>query len=166
MDFSRTIILGNSGSGKSWLAKRIAKTLGTEAIDLDSVHWEPGGYNVARDKVLAIEAVRQAAGRPAWIIEGVYGWLAQEAISRATALIWLDTPVDECVSNLRQRGLRRVGDPASLAALLDWASDYLQRQSSSSFVGHERIFETFRRQKFRLSSRRDVDKFLTQVRSI
>ena len=58
----------------------------THAIDLDTIHWEPGGYNTARDKRLAVEMVRQAAEAGTWIIEGVYGWLAQEAASRATRL--------------------------------------------------------------------------------
>ncbi len=91
--FDRTLIIGNSGSGKTWRSLRLAETLGTEAVERDGIHWEPGGCNVARDKKLAIEAVRQSGANPAWIIEGVYGWLAQGATSRATGLIWLDIPV-------------------------------------------------------------------------
>ena len=110
---TRTLILGNSGSGKSWLAFRIAEALGCKAVDLDAIHWEPGSYGVARDKQVAIDMVRQEASGPAWVIEGVFGWLAQEALLRATALIWLDLPVNECLDNIRQRGLRRGGDAAA-----------------------------------------------------
>lgn len=165
-NFARTLILGNSGAGKSWLSMRLAEACGTEAIDLDDIHWKPVGYNVAHDKRLAIEAVRQVAAGPAWIIEGIYGWLAQEAVPRATALIWLDVPVDECVANLRQRGLRRGGNEASFMELLAWASDYPQRQTSSSFAGHERSFTAFPSQKLRLSSKKDMDRFLAEVRKV
>ena len=39
-DFSRTLVVGNSGSGKSWLSVQRAKAIGTHAIDLDTIHWE------------------------------------------------------------------------------------------------------------------------------
>jgi adenylate kinase family enzyme len=162
--FDRTLIIGNSGSGKTWLSLRLAETLGTEAVELDGIHWEPGGCNVARDKKLAIEAVRQAAAKPAWIIEGVYGWLAQEATSRATALIWLDIPVNECVNNLRQRGFQHGEDEAAFAELLKWTSDYQLRQTSSSFTGHERIFSTFTRCKCRLSAKSDLEQLIEKLR--
>lgn len=163
-ELDRTLILGNSGSGKSWLAVRLAEALGTEAIDLDGIHWEPGGYNTPRDKLLCIEMTRQAAAKPTWVIEGVYGWLAQEAVPRATALVWLDIRVDECVVNLRGRGLRRGGDAASFEELLAWTADYPHRQTSSSRAGHERIFVTFPRRKFRLSSRVEMDRLLAGSR--
>lgn len=161
-ELRRTLILGNSGSGKSWLSVQLGEALGTEVLDLDHIHWESGSYNTPRDEQISIEMTRQAASRPAWVIEGVYGWLAREVAPHATALIWLDTPVDECVANLRQRGLRRTGDAASFDELRAWAADYPRRQTSSSRAGHERIFLAFPRRKFRLASREDVDRLLAE----
>jgi adenylate kinase family enzyme len=165
-DFARTLVLGNSGSGKSWLSEQLAKMLGVQAIDLDSIHWEPGGYGVARDKQLAVNMVRQTATRETWIIEGVFGWLAQEAVSRATTLIWLDIPVGECIDNIRQRGPRRGGNEEAFAALLAWATDYSHRKTSSSFAGHEGLFVAFLGQKVRLFSRKDVSQFLSNVQRL
>jgi adenylate kinase family enzyme len=82
-DLSRTVILGNGGSGKSWLAERLADQLALRAIDLDLVHWLPGGFNDRRDPKEACAAVRQLAAEDRWIIEGVYGSLAREALPRA-----------------------------------------------------------------------------------
>jgi cytidylate kinase len=156
----RILILGNSGSGKSWLAERLASMQGIKAIDLDSIHWEPGGYNIARDKDIAVKLVRKAAEEEAWVIEGVYGWLIREAIPRANLLIWLDVPVSECLANLRQRGLRRGGDTASFEGLLTWTADYPNRHTSSSFVGHEALFTGFQGQKARLCCRGHISEFL------
>jgi hypothetical protein len=36
--------------------------------------------------------VADATAESKWIIEGVYGWLAELALPRATSLIWLDLP--------------------------------------------------------------------------
>src|SRR5262249_55856613 len=99
MNLSRTIILGNSGSGKSWLAERIASRLDASCVDLDLIHWLPGGYNVAREREEAIQLVRQAAQSDRWVIEGIYGSLVSEVQANATALLWLCLDEAECVAN-------------------------------------------------------------------
>jgi adenylate kinase family enzyme len=159
--FRRTVIVGNGGSGKSWLAEQLSRRLSVP--DLDVIHWEPGGYNVMRDKSLAIEMARQAAEGQGWVIEGVYGWLAREALPRATALIWLDIDDDECIANLKRRGLRRGGDETAFAALLTWAGEYRARDNANSFAGHERIFRAFPDSKAVLRSRSDMAEFLKRI---
>lgn len=158
--FARTLIVGNSGSGKSWLAGGLAQRLGVEALDLDAVHWEPGGYRIARERQAALSMVRAVASRPSWIVEGVYGWLAQAAAPEASALIWLALPIGECVDNLRRRGSRGGGDEAAFQALLAWAADYGTRRTSSSHAGHAALFTAFPRGKLRLSSRAEIDAFV------
>ena len=59
-------------------------------IDLDVIHWEGEGYSQRRDKQSAIQMATEAATSPQWIIEGVFGWLAEVLVDRATALIWID----------------------------------------------------------------------------
>lgn len=38
MNLTRTLIIGNSGSGKSWLAERLASQLQIPWVDLDAIH--------------------------------------------------------------------------------------------------------------------------------
>ena len=116
--FERILIVGNSGSGKSWLAETLSRSLLCRAVDLDALHWEPGGYDRPRDRDGAIAMTRREAAGTRWNIEGVYGWLASEAAPRATLLVWLDLPVAECLANVEGRGLRRGATDASFAALL------------------------------------------------
>lgn len=155
--FARTLIIGNSGSGKSWLANALSERWACAAIDLDDLHWEPGGYGVRRDKQQAARDVTAVAEVDAWVIEGVYGWLADFAMPRVTTLIWLDFPVEECLANLNHRGLRGGGDTQAFRELLEWASAYRERDSSSSWVGHKQIYDSFSGPKFRLTSRSDLD---------
>jgi hypothetical protein len=100
------------------------------------------------------------AAQARWIIEGVYGWLVEATLSRATALVWLDLSWEECRAGLLARGVRRGGDEASFAELLSWAEKYWVRQTPSSFSGHAQIFEQFGQTKFRLCNRADVNAFL------
>src|SRR5215212_7257483 len=131
--FRRTLIIGNSGSGKSTLAEKIAHHVGGPAIDLDMFNWElTSGYGKKRDEAVMRGMVFDAAAQRRWVIEGVYGWLAELAIPQATVLIWLDMPWSVCEAGLLGRGKRRDGTDAEMEALLNWAEAYWKRDASSS----------------------------------
>ncbi len=151
----RLLIIGNSGSGKSTLSERIARRTSQPVLDLDLVHWHEDGQK--RDEDVARDRVRANAVEPSWIIEGVYGWLAEIAVVRATALIWVDSPWSECRDGLLRRGLRRGMTRSDQDALLAWAENYWSRSTPSSAAGHERLFTAFDRPKVRLLTRRDTD---------
>ena len=160
INLDRIVIIGNSGAGKSWFSNQLSKKLCVPATELDQIHWQSNSYDVAREKSLAIEMVKNVANADKWIIEGVYGWLAQEAVPKATILIWLDIPLNECFGNLRDRYRQRGEDQAGFKDLMDWTRDYSSRQTSSSLSGHQRLFASFPHPKFRLISRRQISEFL------
>jgi len=155
----RTLIIGNSGSGKSWLAKRLGDASAQRVTDLDDVHWLPGGYDAKRPRETAIELVTVAASARSWIIEGVFGWLAEPILHRATLLIWLDIPWPDCERNLRSR-YRGETDTRSFRELVVWARGYWDRQTPSSHAGHKSIYESFEKPKLRLTSRNEIDEFI------
>ena len=92
----RTVVIGNSGSGKSTLAEAIANLAYIPAIDLDLLHWEEGSYGLKRSEDVARKMVRDISDQPRWIIEGVFGWLTDVALPKASGLIWLDFPWRVC----------------------------------------------------------------------
>lgn len=155
-ELSRIVIIGNSGSGKSWLAERLAIQLRSPTVDLDDIHWLPGGYQARRDPAEARAAVRTHAAGDRWIIEGVYGWLMAEAVPRATALLLLDIPDEQCVANVQARGIRRGGDEASHMELIAWICEYRSRQNSTSSIGHAGLFDSFPGPKLKLGSRAEM----------
>jgi hypothetical protein len=75
----------------------------------------------------------EVSTQPLWIIEGVYGWLADVALPRATALIWLDFPWSLCRAGLLARGPRRGATDRDDVELLKWAETYWNRQTPSSY---------------------------------
>ncbi len=155
----RIVIVGNSGSGKSTLADELGRRLGCPVVNLDDLFWEPGGFERKRPKETVLEAVRELAQGNGWIVEGVFGELAQEFLPRATALIWLDLDWATCLEALKKRGVSK-GDPEQTAAaeasfqrLLAWAEQYWQRDDLRSHRGHQRLYEAFEAQKFHLERR-------------
>jgi adenylate kinase family enzyme len=155
----RVVIIGNSGSGKSTLAQQLARLIGAPATDLDRIHWQDS-YGIKRAEAAAKQMVAGASAESIWIIEGVFGWLAEVALPRATSLIWLDMPWNICREGLSARGLRRGAAEGDHAALLEWAEAYWQRRTPTSFSGHLAMFENFTKTKIRFEQRARLDAFL------
>jgi len=109
-----------------------------------------------RNEAQARELVRAAASEQRWIIEGVFGWLAEVALPSATALIWLDLPWSICRDGLAARGPWRDAAPEAHADFLQWAEDYWRRKTPSSFAGHLALYEGFDRFKLRLHDRSEI----------
>lgn len=140
------------------VAERISAALHLPVHDLDLVHWHANGRK--RDEADAKGRVAEIATGDSWIIEGVYGWLAEVALPRADALIWLDLPWDACRSGLLARGLRRGMTPSDQDALLAWAQDSWTRPTPSSFQGHQRLYRLFRGNKAHLRARDEIASFV------
>ena len=107
----------------------------------------------------------EVSTQPLWIIEGVYGWLAEIALPRATALIWLDFPWSLCRAGLLARSPRRGATDQDTVELLKWAETYWNRQTPSSFAGHSRMFANFPSTKFRLETREQATILLADLRA-
>ncbi|WP_249225347.1 P-loop NTPase family protein [Tardiphaga alba] len=129
--------------------------------DLDRVHWQDE-VTVKRDEQVAAAMVAELAAQPRWIIEGVYGWLVAVALRNATTLIWLDMPWKVCLAGLNERGPWKGAATAAHEAFLDWAKAYRERTNSTSFAGHQSLFDGFAGAKLRLVTRDEVADFLTK----
>jgi adenylate kinase family enzyme len=144
----RTIIIGNSGSGKTWLAQRLAP-VDCEVIHLDHLFWMPDGFDRKRSKEAVDELIAQSKTNHSWICEGVFGELAERYFECADTLIWLDMPWELCHSRLEHRGseskahLDRAQSEEGLRKLLEWASRYYERTDLRSHDGHQRLLNAF-----------------------
>jgi adenylate kinase family enzyme len=163
----RTVIVGNSGSGKTWLARRLAEKLGSSVVHLDEIFWLPGGFNEKRDPsdVSRLIDVRRAEAQ--WIVEGVYGNLAKQFLPSALTLVWLDLPWSVCKQRLELRGseskahMEREQSVQGVRELIHWAEEYWSRHGSSSQAAHLALFEAFLGQRFRLGSETQVREYLS-----
>lgn len=156
----RIFIMGNGGSGKTWLAERLADKRQIPAIHLDDLHWM-SNFAGERPRDERDRLVAEAADRSSWVMEGIYGKIIRQVFPRITTLIWLDVPDDECISNLLQRGQTGGGSEAQFGELLEYTRGYrLRKNHLNSFDAHHWFFEQHPLQKWRLSGRLDVATFL------
>ena len=93
----RIHIIGGPGSGKSYIAAKLAESLGVLAFDLDDLFWESSArsYGVRADAPERNRQLAEIVSRDGWIIEGVYyQWLgpsfdAADCIVALTPPVWL-----------------------------------------------------------------------------
>jgi adenylate kinase family enzyme len=162
----RTVIIGNSGSGKSHLAKSLSSLYSLPVIHLDRIFWMPGGFNEKKSQAEAIREVEQKRQENSWIAEGVFGELAEMFLPRAQTLIYLDMDWATCQNALKLRGSEssRQLDPAkaeeNFSKLLLWAEQYWTRTNLCSHAGHLRLFSDFTGHKLKFTSRVEVDEFI------
>lgn len=167
----RVVIIGNSGSGKSYLARKLGALSQVAVVHLDAIFWVPGGFSEKRPAEIVEREIEERKKGAAWIVEGVFGELAARFLDRADLLIWLDMPWPVCEAGLRERGSESAQqlDPdkaeESFRQLILWAADYRKRTGPRSHAGHARLFSEFAGEKIRFDRRIEVDLYLLQIHS-
>lgn len=137
-----------------------------EVVHLDALFWLPGGFSEKRATELVRAEIDRKKAEAAWIVEGVFGDLADRFLDRTELLIWLDLPWEVCRESLLARGSEssKQRDPevaeTNFQELLTWAGDYWTRDGWRSHAGHEKIFTAFPRRKIRFQMRAEVSRFL------
>jgi len=115
--YKKIIILGNNGSGKSWLAKQLAAATGLPLIHLDAEFWRPNWEMPSKEEWLARNLEFIAAEE--WIIEGMcsHGNTMELRFAAAELAIILDVNRVTCVAGV----IKRQGKPRTDTAI--WADE-------------------------------------------
>ena len=107
----RVVIVGNSGTGKTTLARTLAGRLDLPHVELDALYhqadWTPTPPQEFRDAVRsALDVVDAHAG--GWVVCGNYPDARTGIWARADTIVWLDLPRHVVMA----RVLRRTADRA------------------------------------------------------
>lgn len=168
----RIVVFGTTGSGKSWLAERLAAENGLRLVELDALfwgrNWQPAPFDLFRHRVDC--ETREGD----WIAVGIYGQVRDIVWQRADTLVWLDLPLPLVMWRLFRRTLRRIvtqedlwgtGNRESLRrtllsrdSILLWALKTHGRNRRRFTVDCQRWGEG--RQVVRLTSARAIDRFV------
>ncbi len=146
----RVLIMGNSGSGKSYRAQALAAQHGLVHLDLDTIVWEPGRIAVPRaPEQVRAELLAFVEGNESWVAEGCYGDLVEAALPFCSALVFMHPGLEVCLANNRSRSWEphkyasMEAQQSKLAFLLEWVAGYYERDDAMSYARHRRIFNDF-----------------------
>ena len=139
----RIVVFGTTGSGKSWLAERLAAERGLHLVELDGLFWGPEWQPAPLD--LFCHRVDCETRDGGWVAVGIYGQVRDIAWQRADTLVWLDLPLPLVMWRLLTRTIRRIATREDL-----WGTG-----NRETFT---RAF--FSRTVIRLRSARDIERFV------
>lgn len=101
--------MGNSCSGKSTLAKRLAKALNADFVELDALNWLSGWVGLNETDPDELERrFRHATRGAAWVVAGSYSGFSQRSLwARLETVVWLDLPMLVLLKRHLMRSWRR-----------------------------------------------------------
>ena len=102
----RVVVFGTTGSGKSWLAERLAGRTGLRVVELDELFWGPDWQPAPLE--LFRHRVEREIRDGGWIVVGIYGQVRDLTWKAADTLVWLDLPLPTVMGQLLRRTLRRI----------------------------------------------------------
>ena len=127
-------IIGGSGSGKTYLARKLSEKYGIPHYDLDDLQWDNAAdrYGVKRDPDERNRLLNELLNQDDWIIEGVYYAWCGQCFKDADRIYLLDVPRRVYRYRIIRRFVRRkLGlekgkkeTLGSLTRLLKWADRY------------------------------------------
>lgn len=173
----RVVVVGGPGSGKTWLAGRLAERLGAVHVEVDELWWSrPGWVHVTADELRAALAVRLEAAGGRWVVDGNYlEEIGAQLWPAADTLVWLDLPRRRAVTRAVLRSARRVltrrplwnGNREVVAVLSPWSVARLWRRWPHYGSAIESSLADLRRaghpEVVRLRTGPDVDRWLSAV---
>ena len=159
----RICIVGPSNSGKSTLARAIARARGLPAIHLDQLYHRPGTQWQPRAPG-DFAALHQAAiDAPCWVIDGGYAQCLEPRLERATGLVLLDAST--ATSLLRY--LRRTWFERARHGMLEGARDrvtwamirHITTVTPANRRHYRTVFDQTALPKIRLATPRELAQF-------
>ena len=109
-DYSKIILVGSGGSGKSWLSERIAALTGYRLYHLDRELWQPGWVMPSKEEKIAKQ--REMIKGDKWIIDGNYNSTMELRFAAADLVIFLDINRVACIlSAVKRTGKKRADLP-------------------------------------------------------
>lgn len=105
----RVWVVGDSGSGKTTMARALSERLGAPHVELDGLFHEPGWTEAQPDVFRA--RVEGESREARWVIDGNYSSrVGDVVVARADTVVWLDYPVRIRWPRVVRRSIRRAVD--------------------------------------------------------
>jgi adenylate kinase family enzyme len=101
----RIVVVGNTGTGKTTLARQLSSHTGLPHIELDALHWGPNWIPV--DAAVFGQRISDVIQTKHWIIDGNYSRMREIIWRRADTIVWLDYALVVVLWRLFWRTIRR-----------------------------------------------------------
>ena len=153
----KIIILGNAGSGKSTLSKRIISREPAARLSLDEVAFHDGAERRPLKESIA-DVEKFIESNNSWIIEGCYSNIIEAVLPECEELIFLNPGVETCIAHCRSRPWEPEKfnscqeQDENLSNLIEWVRSYEHRTDEYGLSSHKHLYDSFRGKKRELKN--------------
>ena len=159
-------IIGCSGTGKTYLARKLSEKYNIQHFDLDDIQWDNSadGYGLKMPVNIREELLKRILSQESWIIEGVYYAWVTESFQRADVIYVLDIPSYIYKYRIIMRFIKRkLGIEKgkketfkSVYNLLKWTNKY----QNNNLKEIKKILEQYASKVVWISDSREIDKII------
>ena len=148
MNTHRIVIYGNAGSGKTTMARKLAREFELAHLSLDDICWAAVGVRrPLSDSIAALEAFIDAHAE--WVVDGCYSDLIEAALPHCSELRFLNPGLEVCVRNCRSRPWEPSYCSSAeeqqrlLEPVIAFVREYEVRTDEFSLQRHRALFDSF-----------------------
>ena len=161
----KIIVIGCPGSGKSTFATELHRITGIPLFHLDLMYWNADRTTV--DRAVFLDRLAEVMAQDEWIIDGNYNSTMEMRMQACDTVVFLDYPVEVCVSGILERRGRERPDlpwiePDEIdGEFLAFVKDY-NEQSRPKVL---ELMSTYSNKRiFTFANRNEADEFLEQLK--
>ena len=159
-------IIGCSGTGKTYLAKKLSNKYNIPRYDLDNIYWDNSSekYETKTEFEKRDKLLQKILEKDSWIIEGIYYKWLEQSFKNADIIYILDLPKYIYKFRIIKRFIKRklkleAGKKETLKSLLDllkWTDEF-QKKDMKEII---KILEKYKEKVHFIKSKKEIDKIL------
>ena len=143
-------IIGCSGTGKTYLAKKLSNKYNIPRYDLDNIYWDNSSekYETKTEFEKRDKLLQKILEKDSWIIEGIYYKWLEQSFKNADIIYVLDLPKYIYKFRIIQRFIKRklkleAGKKENLKSLLDllkWTDEFQNEDMKEIIKYKEKVY--------------------------
>ena len=159
-------IIGCSGTGKTYLAKKLSNKYNIPRYDLDNIYWDNSSekYETKTEFEKRDKLLQKILEKDSWIIEGIYYKWLEQSFKNADIIYILDLPKYIYKFRIIKRFIKRklrleAGKKETLKSLLNllkW-TDKFQNENMKEII---KIFEKYKEKVHFIKNKNEIKKIL------
>lgn len=164
-DMKKVMIIGCSGSGKSYFARKLRDRTGLSLYHLDNIWWRSDGTNIERSEFDSI--LGELLDRDEWIIDGNYQRTMEWRINACDTVFFFDLPTAACLEGIRVRKGKVRSDMAWKSAPENDDAEFVEFIKSYNTMHRPYVLDLLEKYREKniviFKSREDADSFIEQT---
>ena len=161
----KIIVIGCPGSGKSTFSKALQKITGIPLFHLDMMFWNTDKTTV--EKTVFLDRLSKVLEKSEWIIDGNYSSTMELRIKECDTVVFLDYPLDVCLSGVRERRGKARSDMPWVE--YDEDAEFIEFIKNYNLENRPQVMELLKKYSYKnifiFTNRNEAKEFLSQFQS-